>query len=140
MGTRGYYCLCWKGIYYVFYNHWDSYFEGLGEGIRKELAKMTREDFERLKANLEKFGEKDIFKCGKRKGFESLMAAAEKPTEYELVYITEMTPRLEYDREYLYIVDLDDELFSCETVHYNEYIEWDLHDIPENWYPNLDED
>ena len=138
MGTRGYYCLCWKGIYYVFYNHWDSYFEGLGEGIRKELAKMSPEDFQLLKQNLEKITRLDIFNCGKRKGFESLMAAAEKPQEYELVYITERCPSLEYDREYLYIVDLDDNLFICETVHYRGSIQWKIDKIPENWYPTDD--
>jgi hypothetical protein len=31
MGTRGYYCYRFRGRLYVYYNHWDSYPDILGE-------------------------------------------------------------------------------------------------------------
>ena len=31
MGTRGFYVYKWRGRYYVYYNHWDSYPSGLGK-------------------------------------------------------------------------------------------------------------
>lgn len=37
MGTRGFYCICYRGIYYVFYNHWDSYFSNLGVNLINEI-------------------------------------------------------------------------------------------------------
>jgi len=33
MGTRGYVFIRCRGRYFVYYNHWDSYPEGLGEAI-----------------------------------------------------------------------------------------------------------
>ncbi|KAI1275927.1 hypothetical protein F5Y07DRAFT_162130 [Xylaria sp. FL0933] len=37
MGTRGYYIYKWQGRHYVYYNHWDSYPEGLG---RKKVGEI----------------------------------------------------------------------------------------------------
>ena len=39
MGTRGLYGFFYKGIYYLFYNHWDSYPEGLGANLIDEIKK-----------------------------------------------------------------------------------------------------
>jgi hypothetical protein len=33
MGTRGYYAFVFRGRFYVYYNHWDSYPAGLGKII-----------------------------------------------------------------------------------------------------------
>jgi len=33
MGTRGYVALRFRGRYYIFYNHFDSYPENLGEKL-----------------------------------------------------------------------------------------------------------
>ena len=37
MGTRGYRIVRYRKRYYVFYNHWDSYPEGLGKDLVKEI-------------------------------------------------------------------------------------------------------
>lgn len=44
MGTRGYYTFLYKGIYYVFYNHWDSYLDGLGQKLVNEIRTVMRSD------------------------------------------------------------------------------------------------
>lgn len=37
MGTRGLLFVRFHGRYYVYYNHWDSYPEGLGDAIVQEI-------------------------------------------------------------------------------------------------------
>lgn len=37
MGTRGLFGFRYKGRYYLMYNHWDSYFSGLGIDLLKEI-------------------------------------------------------------------------------------------------------
>ena len=54
MGTRGNYIFRYKGKCYVFYNHFDSYFSGLGEDIVRELKSWTAEDFELAKVLLDR--------------------------------------------------------------------------------------
>ena len=39
MGTQGLFGFVYKGKYYLVYNHWDSYPEGLGSGIVEELKR-----------------------------------------------------------------------------------------------------
>ena len=43
MGTRGIYGFFYKGKFYCFYNHWDSYPRGLGVTLLKELVKIVEE-------------------------------------------------------------------------------------------------
>lgn len=42
MGTRGYIGIRYKGKTYYFYNHWDSYPDGLGAAIVRELLKILK--------------------------------------------------------------------------------------------------
>lgn len=44
MGTRGYIGIRYKGKSYYFYNHWDSYPDGLGAAIVREILKMLAMD------------------------------------------------------------------------------------------------
>lgn len=37
MGTRGFYVFRFRGKYYVYYNHWDSYPQGLGTWIVRDI-------------------------------------------------------------------------------------------------------
>ena len=43
MGTRGLIGIRYKGKTYYIYNHWDSYVEGLGLGLVKEILRMLEE-------------------------------------------------------------------------------------------------
>jgi hypothetical protein len=43
MGTRGLLFIRWKGRYYIYYNHWDSYPEGLGKAIVEKIPATPKE-------------------------------------------------------------------------------------------------
>ncbi|KAL3450991.1 hypothetical protein BJX65DRAFT_304407 [Aspergillus insuetus] len=64
MGTRGLLFIRWKGRYYIYYNHWDSYPEGLGKAIvgkipatpekyQEEWLQNMRQTYTRLSAQFE---------------------------------------------------------------------------------------
>ena len=48
MGTRGFYCFRYKGLYYVIYNHWDSYPDGLGETLVNQLRNIDPQDLRNM--------------------------------------------------------------------------------------------
>ena len=55
MGTRGLVCFKYKGKYYCIYNHWDSYFEGLGLDLVNEIKAAIKDGtFDEWKNMLEK--------------------------------------------------------------------------------------
>src|SRR5690349_5137372 len=56
MGTRGYFAFRYKGKYYVFYNQYDSYPDGLGAALVKQL---NEENIAKWKEILEKLPEKE---------------------------------------------------------------------------------
>lgn len=37
MGTRGFRIIRFRGRYYIFYNHWDSYPEGMGKSLVDQI-------------------------------------------------------------------------------------------------------
>nr|CAG8601191.1 6474_t:CDS:1 [Entrophospora candida] len=53
MGTRGLYCFLYKGIYYIIYNNSDSYPDGLGETLLRQLLGLSLQELrERLVHNI----------------------------------------------------------------------------------------
>ena len=55
MGTSGYRIYRFRGRYYVFYNHWDSYPEGLGSDIVNDIPLEPQEYENWLQALHEQF-------------------------------------------------------------------------------------
>lgn len=64
MGTRGLYGFYYKGRYYLVYNHWDSYPNGLGMKLVAELVDWFKagKDIDGLKESLSKI--KFVSDCG----------------------------------------------------------------------------
>jgi hypothetical protein len=114
MGTRGYYAICYKGVYYVWYNHFDSYISGLGYEIAADWRKLTPEDIEELKKNLETIDDRDDDLVEKT-DFSGLShsASSVRPNSVEM-----KEPTIDLFIEYVYIVNLDKETFK---VKYTEY-------------------
>jgi hypothetical protein len=44
--TRGLFGICFRGKYYYFYNHWDSYLDGLGVEFVTEVLGCTVQQLE----------------------------------------------------------------------------------------------
>ena len=135
MGTRGYYVFCYKGKYYVFYNHWDSYMEGLGEDIVKELRTMKEEDFEYFKTLLEKIPIDTKWE-GEGDNFKGLKKALEDPANSRLVKVTGMPPTNDMFVQYIYTINLDEKRFEIMWHGRNPFPSiqkfW-LKNIPEDW-------
>ena len=138
MGTRGYYIFLYKGIYYVFYNHWDSQLDGLGQKLVNEIRTWTDADYEEIKAALEKIPED--YKNENYGNFEGLKKAALDYTSYTLDYHGDISPLIKLSSLailYVYIINLDRMRFE---IGWNSNIDgtrctqryW-LKSIPEDW-------
>lgn len=135
MGTRGLYVFCYKGIYYIWYNHCDSYFEGLGFRIVRELQALTNETIEEIKQNLETLNsrERQLDETSRYQG----MCVATK--EYKPDSIQTNEPHFvddKFDVEYIYIVNLDNEEFKIyytdpDTEEYTRAV-FNMHKVTED--------
>ncbi|MCJ1473830.1 hypothetical protein MMC13_002482 [Lambiella insularis] len=57
MGTRGHYVYFFRGRYYIKYNHWDSYLEGLGSKCVSSIPESPEKYQEWLKALRKQLGQ-----------------------------------------------------------------------------------
>lgn len=134
MGTCGFYGFRYKGRYILFYNHWDSYCDGLGNDILKELYFFTDEDWETLKAVLKQhlrdgtLAEGIEYKEGKN--FEGLMKAATNPSEYAIAYVgRELSPPYMMT-QYTYVVDIDRNFLRVRANE--EAFKFSLYELPKS--------
>lgn len=138
MGTKGNYIFRYKGVYYIFYNHFDSYMTGLGADIVKELRSWTAEDFENARAFLDNFPNEATDKGDD--SFKGLMETLRTPQAFCLVDINTSGPSLYTDAEYWYTLDFDRNHFVVQWIEYSadDNIKtltqrFRLTDIPEDW-------
>jgi len=133
MGTRGNYIFRRNGKYYVFYNHFDSYFSGLGNKIVAEIRSWTAADFELAKTLLDGF-KMDMVSNDGGDGFKGLMEALKDPYAFDLIYIGE-TPEPAFDIEYTYTLDFDNNHFITSWTDENgrPTQRYRLRDIPDDW-------
>jgi hypothetical protein len=130
MGTRGNYIFRYKGKCYVFYNHFDSYFSGLGADIVRELKSWTEEDFKMAKALLECFPS-EVWDDGTTT-FDGLMKVLKNPIEYSI----ELISAVHYgEEEYTYTLDFDSNLFIVSWMERDrrEKQRYRLTNIPNDW-------
>ncbi len=132
MGTRGLYGFRYKGRYILFYNHWDSYCDGLGQKILDELRKFTEADYDALEALLKNHLRNQTLKEGTEgwegECFEGLMKAAQNPETCCLQYVEREIPRPDLFMEYTYIVDLNKSFLR--VITHNDKFKFPLHDLP----------
>jgi hypothetical protein len=142
MGTRGYYVFKYKGIYYIFYNHYDSYFDnknGLGYKIIEELIKYINEGnikyiLEQMKQLIKNINidvlDQEI-SDGSSLYPNDILKPLIKPDDY-IYHISKKEPNIDLSIEYIYIIDLDLELFRMKSNYFNS-CNLKLLNIPENW-------
>ncbi len=134
MGTRGFYGFRYKGRYILFYNHWDSYCDGLGNQILDELRKFTEEDWVTLmsilKTHLKNGTIYEEMEIAEGKNFEGLMKAAQNPQEYALSYVgRELSPPFMMT-QYTYVVDLDRNFLRVRANE--EAFKFSLYELPKS--------
>ncbi len=127
MVTHGYVVFKYKGIYYTFYNHSDSYFEHLGNVVVNEIQNMVNKNKVKeykelllripLKGNEE--GEWNV---------DSFYYLLNHPDTYQY-----FTTNKEPGNEYTYIIDFDTNKFIANKYGENVY-KFNLYDVPLDWY------
>ena len=127
MVTHGYVVFKYKNIYYTFYNHSDSHFEGLGDMVVNEIYDMInknkvdyyKELLLRIPLKSNEYGELYIYE------FEWLL---QYPEHYQY-----FTSKNEPSSEYIYTIDFDTNKFIANRYCQNIY-SFNLYDIPLDWY------
>lgn len=125
MGTRGLFAYKWRGRYYVYYNHYDSYKEGLGRSLSSEVPSDpeeykawlddTRSQYQQLEEELDR----DYLTVTIQKILDNEMKvfADEKLDGMEMTPLF-VAPGNDLFIEYVYVFDLDQERFSCNNCGY----------------------
>jgi hypothetical protein len=106
MGTRGQIVYRHKGRYYVYYNHWDSYPNGLGLKLLDEIPRnVSKEEFEEWVRKIRKY-------AYAQRNSQELNDPADPST-----YVSDKQPELDNDIpiEWIYEIDLDNLVFHVNS-------------------------
>ncbi len=135
MGTNGYYIFLCNKIYYIYYQHYDSYLEGLGQDIVNNIKESLKKDCN-IKELLSKIPIMD-FTDSNAEGihrFTSIIDSLENHAKYNYYTSTE-EPK--YDIlsfiEFQYIIDIDNNILKIMNMYGDKYMSFPLHNIPDNW-------
>ncbi|KAF2750127.1 hypothetical protein M011DRAFT_231055 [Sporormia fimetaria CBS 119925] len=136
MGTRGLFVVKWRGRYYVYYNHWDSYPGGLGQTILEgipdgrqspskyeEWLRALRARFSRLKDDLDR----QVLTISIQTLLDGQQLGRGGLERYPTFVMVPTYPAYPY-YEWCYTVDLDREAFIV-----NLCCMFDLRHVPSCW-------
>lgn len=137
MGTHGYYVFKYKGKYYQFYNHYDSYPTGLGALIVEELNKFTDKKYDMLIKLLDNISNNEYMNVKQGFHYKGLIEALNNYTELDM-HITDTEPSTDTHIKYVYIINIDSNIFTAKSQQFRN--NYDLHNIPINWIRLLVED
>lgn len=125
MVTHGYVIFKYKGVYYNFYNHSDSYCSCLGQRVVAEIIEM-------LDGNHVEYYKQHIlrmpFRDEKGEGLTYFHSIHYSIVEYDDSYYTS---DYETGSEYTYIIDFDEDEFIVNK--YDNRYTFHLFNIPDNW-------
>ncbi|KAK0203717.1 hypothetical protein DFS33DRAFT_1487995 [Desarmillaria ectypa] len=112
MGTRGYYVYRWKGWYFIHYNHYDSYPDGLGLIVRGEVpsADCDPEDFDKWFEGFAGHLDDDL----KRHKVEKRRCETYEVSEN--YSISRKQPQNNPFIEWIYEIDLDNLVFHIDSI------------------------
>jgi hypothetical protein len=136
MGTRGYYVFKYNGIYYIFYNHYDSYFSGLGQSIVDHINESIKNDINWIKT-LKKLLDKVKLIEQEQDGasqYENIIMSLTYAEQY-VYHTSEDEPSNNLFIEFVYIIDIDMMKFKVipsSNEYYNSKV-FNLTSIPKDW-------
>ncbi len=137
MGTRGYYVFKYNGIYYIFYNHFDSYFRCLGQDIVDHINELIKNDFNWYKTLTNLLDKVKLNEEGQDGSghYKHIITSLTNAEEYSY-HTSKDEPKNDLFIEYIYIIDLD--LMKFKVMPSNYYREYNskvfkLTSIPKNW-------
>ncbi len=125
MVTHGYVIIKYKGIYYSYYNHSDSYCEHLGKIVVDNVNDMI------LNKKMEKYKRQVLrmpFLDERGEGLQYFYSISDWIYDNNQTYFTSDQPTYS---EYTYTIDFDDNEFII-TKYDNQYVFY-LFDIPDDW-------
>jgi hypothetical protein len=126
MVTHGYVVFKYERIYYIYYNHSDSYCSCLGVEVFNNINNM-------IKTNYINHYKKQLLRIPLRK--ETSEGTQHFYSIYDSLYgyegVTYYTSTRQPSNEYVYIIDFDQEEYTI-TKYGNSYT-FDLFDIPDDW-------
>ena len=133
MGTNGLYVFKYNKKYYIYFKGNDSYPSALGKTIVNELQLMSAEDMIELKNLINAININTAYDnsyCG----FKSLIHSLQNPKEYAF-YIKETEPELEIGTHYIYIIDMDKNVFLVKFygTRREHIFAFDINNIPASW-------
>jgi len=140
MSTRGFFVFKYKGKYYVFYNHHDSYPDmpyGLGYRFIQAFKILTHEQIiEYIIKMIQLLDDSDSdseepYKNNQKIDFDTLEDVFLNPKSYD-VMIKDEEPFTDLFIEFIYIIDLDDDKYKMVSSEGTQ-VSFNLNKIPEDF-------
>ena len=122
MGTRGLICIYYKKKYYIMYNHFDSYFSGIGielvnfikqngfEFIKKHMELKNNSYIEQMDDVSSRY--KYMYNYDNSKDLINNIICFTNKIDCEIFI---QKPKLDSYIEFIYIINLDENLFNIES-------------------------
>lgn len=133
MGTNCFYVFKYNKKYYIYFKGNDSYPSGLGKIIVNELQQMSAEDMIEIKNLINSINVNTTYDnsyCG----FKNLVHSLQNPKKYAF-QIKETEPELEIGIQYIYIIDMDKNVFLVKFygTRHEHIFGFDINNIPLQW-------
>lgn len=118
MGTRGFYVLKYGGIYYIFYNHYDSYPSGLGQLIISDIQQLIQsKKFDIVKELIFRIPLREKQTTG-NSTYTGIVNCIKNSEEF-IYYTSTEEPECDIFIEYIYVIDFDENIFTIKMHEFN---------------------
>jgi hypothetical protein len=118
MGTRGFYVFKYGGVYYIFYNHYDSYPSGLGQLIISDIRQLIQsKKFDIVKELIFRIPLMEKQTEGSS-AYDSIVNCIKRPEAF-IYYTSTEEPNCDIFIEYIYVIDFDENIFVIKTNEFN---------------------
>lgn len=118
MGTRGYYAFKFRGKYYIFYNHWDSYPKGLGKLVLEVYTLLGENRLMELFDDM--INKRPVICPINNSLIHSMMYKMnlhrfDDEDDLDVITTSDYEPECDLFIEYIYVVNLDAKVFVMKS-------------------------